>query len=297
MSQKVSYIFPSNLLTENSRYGNTSCSISILETYNNNLGESNNSVKNVEGDKQNQSYIDSLNQGYSPRNILNKDIKRIAATIHLPMPLSFNTNYGVIYDDSFSYVEEGKQLIGALAGSSANATDFALKKLGSYGPALGKLIQDTAKPALKITGAGSGLALNPHKELLFTGVKFREFKFKYKLIAKNEKESEQILNITKLFEKHMHPTLEAGSLLYRYPSEFEIKFLVNNGSNNKFVFKLYKCVLQNFNVLYGGNNFTTFKNLSGTTNGAPVEIEIELDFKETNVLTQDFIDNVLRKDN
>lgn len=288
------YIYPSDLF--GTKYGKVFCLITVLDTYAATDTDAVETIKNTSGNVVSSiARGDFTQKGKTSRQSLNST-RRVKENIFLPMPLSFSTNYGVSYDDSFSYIEEGKQAISGVLDSGSDAIG-ALAKNFPITSSLGKLLGSVTPSALKIGGAAAGLALNPHKELLFNGVKFREFKFKYKLIAKSEKESEMINKIIKIFEKYMHPTLDAKSFLYRYPAEFEIRFFTSDGQQNKFIYKIYRSVLQNYTVSYGGNNFVTFKNKDGKSIGAPVEIEIELDFKETNPLTRDFIEEILNKEN
>lgn len=298
-------MYPGDLL--GSKYGKVFCLITVLDTYAASDTDAVQTIKDTAGNAVTAIESgDDTQKGLTIRQSLNST-RRVKENIFLPMPLSLSTNYGVSYDDSFSYIEEGKQAISGVLGtvvadlskSPGDGAPSALEVIQQKFPitsSLGKLLGSVTPSALKIGGAAAGLALNPHKELLFNGVKFREFKFKYKLIAKSEKESETINEIIKIFEKYMHPTLAAGSLLYRYPAEFEIRFFTSDGKQNKFIYKIYRSVLQNYNVTYGGNNFVTFKNKDGITKGAPVEIEIELDFKETNPLTRDFIEKILNEE-
>lgn len=287
-------MYPGDLF--GSKYGKVFCLITVLDTYAaSDVSDAAKTIKDAAGNAVTAIESGDVTQkGKSVRQSLNTT-RRVKENIFLPMPLSLSTNYGVSYDDSFSYIEEGKQAISGVLDSGSDAI-AALANKFPITSSLGKLLGSVAPSALKIGGAAAGLALNPHKELLFNGVKFREFKFKYKLIAKSEKESETINEIIKIFEKYMHPTLAAGSLLYRYPAEFEIRFFTSDGQQNKFIYKIYRSVLQNYTVSYGGNNFVTFKNKDGITKGAPVEIEIELNFKETNPLTRDFIEKILNEE-
>lgn len=295
-SNSTHKIYPSDLLISGSRYGDLFCLITVLDTYSGVSGEdASKTIKDVSGKiAQLPSNMVSV-KGETARQATFGNKRNVKENIFLPMPLTLDTNYGVSYNDNFSYVEEGGRAFSPLIDSAGNALNF-LSKTFPKASSFTKLVGGMTPSALKIGGAAAGLALNPHKELLFDGVKFREFKLKYKLIAKSKKESNDIKDIIKIFEKYMHPTLEASTFLYRYPAEFEIRFFTSDGKQNKFLHKLYRCVLQNFSVSYGGNNFVTFKNQDGTTEGAPVEIEINLDFKETNPLTREFIEEVLYKD-
>ena len=197
---------------------------------------------------------------------------------------------------------ENKEL-GALAGAgSAVQAAFANSDYGKLletGTGVGELgIRGAIKAAANLPGAigiggdlgasvdlASGKVANPYKEQLFTSMGFRQFAFNYKFAPRNETEYNNVRRIIDLFKYHMHPENDPTGLFLEYPSEFEIEYCYN-GSRNEHLNKISSCALTDIKVTYGNQDaFTTFIG----TNGAPVEINLELAFTELETLTNDRI--------
>ena len=197
---------------------------------------------------------------------------------------------------------ENKEL-GALAGAgSAVQAAFANSEYGKLletGTGVGELgIRGAIKAAANLPGAigiggdlgasvdlASGKVANPYKEQLFTSMGFRQFAFNYKFAPRNETEYNNVRRIIDLFKYHMHPENDPTGLFLEYPSEFEIEYCYN-GSRNEHLNKISSCALTDIKVTYGNQDaFTTFIG----TNGAPVEINLELAFTELETLTNDRI--------
>lgn len=191
---------------------------------------------------------------------------------------------------------ENKEL-GALAGLSG--TEFNFGDLLKAGTGVGELgIRGAIKAAANLPsqlGIGgelgasidlaSGKVANPYKEQLFTSMGFRQFAFNYKFAPRNETEYNNVRRIIDLFKYHMHPENDPTGLFLEYPSEFEIEYCYN-GSRNKHLNKISSCALTDIKVTYGNQDaFTTFIG----TNGAPVEINLELAFTELETLTNNRI--------
>ena len=192
---------------------------------------------------------------------------------------------------------ENKEL-GALAGLSTTES-FNFSDLLNKGTGVGELgIRGAIKAAANLPGAigiggdlgasvdlASGKVANPYKEQLFTSMGFRQFAFNYKFAPRNETEYNNVRRIIDLFKYHMHPENDPTGLFLEYPSEFEIEYCYN-GSRNEHLNKISSCALTDIKVTYGNQDaFTTFIG----TNGAPVEINLELAFTELETLTNDRI--------
>jgi len=191
---------------------------------------------------------------------------------------------------------ENKEL-GPLAGMKG--TEFNASDLLESGTGVGELgIRGAIKAAANLPSSfgiggelGSAVDLasakvaNPYKEQLFTSMGFRQFAFNYKFAPKNETEYNNVRRIIDLFKYHMHPENDPTGLFLEYPSEFEIEYCYN-GSRNEHLNKISQCALTDIKVTYGNQDaFTTFMG----TNGAPVEINLELAFTELETLTNNRI--------
>ena len=248
--------------------------------------------------------------------------KRAIRSIILPIPSELQVQYGAEYSNETlgtigalasgaagaGDVSNGLADLGSTISSKIAAakdafktkdTDAAIKALALFSPAIAAGAGTVGLGALAgvfagaATGGGvvsgatysEGLTLNPHLAVLFKGVDFKEHAFAYRLVARNQKESQLIQNIIKSFKYHMHPGYLTGgsNLAFRYPDEFEIEFSQSIRDN---LYDIKPCVLKNFSVNYNGENIPLFFE----DTGAPVVIDITLAFQETRIQTRDDLD-------
>ena len=165
-----------------------------------------------------------------------------------------------------------------------------LKKLADTGGSFARTVieasMNVALPGFSaITQKEFGTIVNPHAEMVFTGVPFRSFSFPFEFAPKNVQEKDSIQKIINLFKFHMMPE-HAGDKL-RVPSEFQITYMYREGAN-MYIPKISRCVLKDMNVDYSPEGvFTTFK---GDDMGAhPTLSKIELTFTETQIMTKETI--------
>ena len=176
--------------------------------------------------------------------------------------------------------------LGTIAGLAGGGTDAIASTEGASAVLMqfAKIPQMAGVNTADIIGASSKVALNPFKEVLFESIDFRAFNFKYKFMPKSKEEAKTVYKIIELFKFHMHPELSANKLFFIYPSEFEITYFFNNRPNNKdgggYFHKFKPCVLENMDVTYGGDIFSSFGD------GNPTEINVTLTFRETEILTK-----------
>ena len=136
----------------------------------------------------------------------------------------------------------------------------------------------------------TGFAENPFSEVVFEKVNHRAFNYTFNLIARNKEEAEDINKIITLFKYHMHPSVNfdvAGGRYFRVPSEFEIHYAYQ-GQLNNYLNKISRCVLTGCEVNYGGEEFTTFRQFDAD-GAAPVQIQMTLNFTETEIMTKETI--------
>ena len=280
--------FPSDLTAESNRYGNNRLCINIFNNDSSVVGAIATAVvKDVGGAVATGTgaiAAPGVAENFIP-GAANRRSTVFATkseyTIFLPMPLALDTNYSINYSEE-SVTDLGASVVGGAVGGAAKILSLFKGKAGMIGKvatAAGAAGGgDVAKSGAKLLGIQAGLSINPHQELLLNGVKFREFKFSYDLIAKNKDDSEAIKEIIKALKISMHPEIAAASLLFKYPSEFELLFYTTSTTQNPYLFKTKRCILKDLQVSYG-KNFVTFKDTN-----APVEISITMNFQETEIL-------------
>jgi hypothetical protein len=226
--------------------------------------------------------IDKMNyQPFSSGSTL-----RLKEIITLHVEERPSVKYGVNYGDMDMGALTGMLIEGSAAATRGALGDMSkeiqarflseLVKLPQLGNRAGGTLNDLRE-------LSSRTKTNPFREVLFESVDYRTFNFRYKFFPKNKSESQKVFKIIETLKKHMHPELTAGKLFYIYPSEFDIQYFFKDKENN-YINKFAKCALTDMSVDYGGDQFATFED------GAPVEVGMNLTFKELEQMTSEGIE-------
>jgi hypothetical protein len=227
------------------------------------------------------------------------------ATIRLPMPAGVSTDYNPQYsspdlnvaagqlikpfdqqiynNNSMPGLLNGAGLAGVLGGGALESG--AGTALGS---ATGILLDKGSKSDVfnAVAKVGAGVSVNPHKIILFTGVDFREHRFTWKLSPRNRDESNRIRDIINVFTRYAHPEFVGGGMFFKYPEFFEIKF-----RHPEYLFKMQPSVCTDIQVNYHGQGFPAYiRDANGGGDPAPAEVELTLAFKETEIVTKNYLD-------
>ena len=225
--------------------------------------------------------------------------------LYMPDTLAFD------YQQSYSNLSVTKELgnLGLAAQAGASTYD-AYRKTGSISSAAknaAPFAAEIAKEAGLPTGGkvlfsalsavtGGALAINPQLELIYEGTDFRSFRFSFMFYPRSKKEAVEILDIIDSFTFHQAPEILSSSF-GRYlvpPSEFEIEFRYNGGINPN-IPKVAPCVLTSISVDYAPNGFASYETLMSANQperggtGMPVAIRMDLSFKETRIITKQFL--------
>jgi hypothetical protein len=226
--------------------------------------------------------------------------------VRLPLPANLSTDYNPSYSTPdlgmaagsvlkpFDRAIYGNNDIPGQAAAGGAAAGVGLAALGALG--LGTAVGQTASAGLNklgVTGdalgaalkVGGGIAQNPHKIVLFTGVDFRDHSFSWKLSPRNRRESDIIRRIIAMFTYYSHPSFEAGGLFFKYPEFFEIKF-----AKDSYLFKMRPSVCTDIKVDYHAQGYAAYiRNADGTGEPAPAEVSLSLTFKETEIISKQFL--------
>lgn len=165
---------------------------------------------------------------------------------------------------------------GTGAGFAAEAGGMIADKTGNFGAGITDVLLFSA-----------GLAQNPQIELLFKSIQNRQFLFDFKFAPRNRKESDTILKIIQAFRFYAAPEIPTGTS-GRYfipPSEFDIEFMLGKGQNPNLP-RISTCVLEGIDV-----NYASAGQWSAFEDGMPVEISLQLRFKEVEILHKKLIDS------
>ena len=247
----------------------------------------------------------------SDQNLLAKGnffrtITKTKDTIALYMPDTLAFDYQQSYSNLSVTQDLGKLGLAAQAGAS---TYDAYRKTGSISsaaknaaPFAAELAREAGLPGSKVLFSalsavtGGALAINPQLELIYEGTDFRSFRFSFMFYPRSKKEAIEILDIIDSFTFHQAPEILSSSF-GRYlvpPSEFEIEFRYNGGINPN-IPKVAPCVLTSVSVDYAPSGFASYETLMSANKperggtGMPVAIRMDLSFKETRIITKQFL--------
>ena len=130
-------------------------------------------------------------------------------------------------------------------------------------------------------------AINPQVQMIFRGTANREFQFEFDLQPRSMKERDSIHDIINTFKRFAAPEIAAHEGQGRYfipPAQFDIKFFFKD-KENQFIGRISTCVLTNVTVDYNRSPpFASFDD------GNPVHIQLQLRFKEVDVLTRELLE-------
>ena len=226
--------------------------------------------------------------------------KRLASSIVMYMPATVGVTQAAQY---------GEVEMGAMATAAAN-----LYKKGSYsgvfnkeflkavGTEAGAAFSDTGEMTLKkaadtfAPGAkaaieiASGRVTNNRLEMVFQGTSRRSFSYSFKMMPKSEAEATNVDRIARMFRFYMAPSFEGdlgSSRTFIVPATFDISYYYMNGQENHYLNKVSTCVLESANVTYGGDRVQFFRPHSDGKGAPPVETNIELQFKELELITRE----------
>jgi len=133
-----------------------------------------------------------------------------------------------------------------------------------------------------VLSRSSGQIINPNMELLFNGVTLRSFNFTFDLAPRDERESDTIKRIFRIFKQNMQArkSADGGSntsgLFLRSPNVFQLNYKTGRRNHN-FLHKFKPMALLNMAVNYtGAGTYTTYDDAT------PVHMKLDLSFQELN---------------
>lgn len=220
--------------------------------------------------------------------------KRTGKSILLYMPdtliWGFNHQWA---GESLTQATGTAGIVGALISSGANFLTGTTTEEKQQ--AFDAIKRGTASGLQKIVGTTAGLnitdelvqakfgaAVNPNEELLYKGPGFREFMFEFTFAPRNAADAQTALQIIQEFKFHAAPELPGGDggRYFIPPSDFDIEFYNADGLMWQ-LGSIGRCVLQNINVNYAASGqFASF------SDGYPSHIQIQLQFKEIDIVTK-----------
>lgn len=249
----------------------------------------------------------------SAKKILNSSqrYKRTKNTIALYMPNTLQFDYRQKYNDTSATDAMGTIGFLAQGGSTLYETglnDNTLRNMKSFiGEAGVGLLKKTGLVSNEfgniISQSAFDTAINPQVELLYSHPELRSFQFAFNFFPSSVQEAQSIDEIIRLFKYWAAPALQANSSgrYFTPPGSFDIEFMYN-GKMNKNIPKISTCVLENIQVNYAPSGSFSALELnpgefsSGKGDGMPSQITLQIDFRETEIITRDMLDNNFAND-
>ena len=223
---------------------------------------------------------------------------RLDTAIALYMPPQVQVSYKSQYSDTpigggtaaamdvYSAVMAGRGIESAMK-TAINKGGQALKEgvKGTVLSMVGALPgMSGAREAFEIA---EGYIQSDRMELAFKGIDKRAFSYTFKMIPRNDRESDEIRKIIFAFKSNMLPEFKDGVRNGRemiMPNTFDIEYMYN-GKENDYLHKISTCVLEDLQVTQGGSRYKTF---TAKDDGAPpVETSITLSFRELELITRE----------
>ena len=218
--------------------------------------------------------------------------EKVIGRVFLPIPSGISDTTGAGWGEdrmdtvaiakaqlALGFIEQGGE---GLRGAAKDILATVYANTGDVKTAVSKLISGSA------SGAGAGLltrttgaVLNPNLELLFQGPTLRPFDFRFKLSARSQKESDEIIKIIRFFKQGMAPIRSTSNLFLKSPHTFKIRYL-HNDKDHPFLNKFKICALKSLTVNYTPDgNYATFRD------GKMVSYELNMSFQELDPIFND----------
>ena len=138
--------------------------------------------------------------------------------------------------------------------------------------------------------AKAGIALNPSAVTTFESTEIRQFDINLKFITNSNDESKVVAKIINRIREFMYPE-QIGTFSLQYPATFEIKFYSPGSSlPNPFMPIYMPAYCTGLQTTYNPSH------ASFHPDGAPVEVDCQLSFRESEQLTREKL-NILMEEN
>jgi len=132
----------------------------------------------------------------------------------------------------------------------------------------------------------SNQAENKFLETFFKGIDMRKFQFSWQFRPKSPDEVFEVQKIIKTFKFHSLPEMpERYGRFFTVPATWDI-FYMYRGDENQWINKIAACVCGGVNINYSPTAWQTFRPIEGEQGAPPTEIDMQLEFMETRIITK-----------
>jgi hypothetical protein len=234
-------------------------------------------------------YPSDLRSSYPTIRFSCRDGKELGAVIDLPIP------QGVKFSDGGNYDSTDLGVAAESADVLANAAQNLLSPTGLAKGGVALAATSVANKAISAAGDfGKDVQfyrkqiIPPNTNTTFSGNTMRTFSFDFKMVARTREDTENIRAIHSTFRRYIYAAAAgdmSAKLIISYPPVWTIQFFVD-GIESIYYPKIFSCYMKTANSSIG--------NLSNAvmSNGAPIDVDLSLEFQETRVLNRLDIDNL-----
>lgn len=212
---------------------------------------------------------------YKKGKIENPEITLPLFSIYLPMPTQMIDGTVLNYDEFGGTLAD----IAATVKGDGSATDKTADVLGRLGA--GAAIKALGNDSAIVLRELGGIQLNPRASVFFKNPQLKVYAFSYIMVARNQKESENIRTIINKLKYYASPGIVGDGTFFTHPQLFRIQFV----PNDRYLFKPNDCVLTEISVSYNDQTQGAFFRDSG----APTEVSLQMTFREVEIDTKDTI--------
>jgi hypothetical protein len=233
-------------------------------------------------------YISMKFEKYQRRSITEPPRYIPVTGIRLPLPEELNDNLSMNYNT---------ENLGTFLGSGIE-TFNTMKINGPITEETGKSVLETALSGLgafrnrildiqnKFTGlniraaieAYSGLTFNEYQVVLFKSPNFKKHRFSWRLVPKNERESNNIANLIKIFKYCASPGLQGQTgFLFEFPEILRVSL----HPQTEYLYEFKPCVVENISINYAPNGLSFYKSTK-----APVAVDFAISLQEVELWTK-----------
>ena len=230
--------------------------------------------------------------------------EKVKYYIELPIPQEVNDSNSVTWgEDRLNALEMATLSVAQQAMSSPGGTVRAAQEAvqifesGIKIPGLNQETQDSVRAAISgaalrqlgsnvssksVISRSTGQILNNNLELLFSGVNLRSFPYSITFSPRSRKESDVVKSIIRSLKMSMAAKAgesdgsSAQGIFLKSPDVFQLKYL-KDGKDHPFLNKFKICALTGMQV-----NYTNAGTYTSYSDGTPVNIRMNLTFKEIN---------------
>ena len=247
----------------------------------------------------------------------NLDVSRSANNIVLPIPQDLSNEIQQVWQGK-QFTATGRAALAAIAGGNMSYAKDVVKNITGNAKAIQTSLTSLALNSIPgvggniafndVSGSTRGIVINPNAELLYDSPEMREVGMIFRLVPRNKDESATIRNIIKTFRAASMPSWGAtgGEPLVggfgSNPEDVSLENIANYGGEDnwirvpnlcKFTFmhgdiphpwliQFKPCAISRVEV-----NYTSDGTFATYSDGAPVAVELSLNFMETKLVFAD----------